>query len=118
MSSQTFSAPRDANRVPTIMGVSSSDNSTPVVPYVDPVTHRLLVNTGGGTTGTFVYNEIVAGSGTTFTLTNTPLSGAYAIFANGQRLTPGAGNDFTITGAVITTALSWSAGAILADYQY
>lgn len=109
---------RDDNSVPTLIASSNADGKTPVRVYADPVTHRLLVDSGGSGSRTFVYNEIVSGSNTTFTLANTPATGLYAVFANGQRLTPGAGNDFTLSGAIITTALSWSAGSILADYQY
>lgn len=71
-----------------------------------------------GSSHTFIYNEIVSGSTNTFTLSHTPVTGFYAVYANGQRLTPGAGNDFTISGAIITTTNSFAAGAILADYQY
>lgn len=106
---------RDENNVPTLIASSSSDGSTPVRLWADPSTHRLLVNPLSGTT--FVDNEIVAGSGTTFTLASTPTSGSQHVYGNGQRLTPGAGNDYTISGAVITTANSFSAGQILADYR-
>ena len=58
-----ISAPRDANRVPVLMGVSSADGVTPVLPYVDPVTHRLYVNSTGG-----------AGSTTFIGLTDVPAS--------------------------------------------
>lgn len=44
-------AKRDENDVPTLLGVSSSDNTTPVPVYADPTTHRLLVDTGGVGTG-------------------------------------------------------------------
>lgn len=64
----------------------------------------------------FVDNEVVSGSGTTFTLAATPVAGSEHVFANGQRLTPG-GVDYTIAGAVITTITSWSTGTILADYR-
>lgn len=65
----------------------------------------------------FINNEVVSGSGTTFTLAATPLAGTEHIHGAGQRLTPGVGNDYTISGAVITTVNSYSAGQILADYQ-
>lgn len=44
-------ASRDENFVPTLLGVSNVDGTTPVKIYADPVTHRLLValtGTGGG----------------------------------------------------------------------
>ena len=40
-----------------------------------------------------------------------------ALYGAGIRLTPGVGNDYTISGAVITTANSYSAGQILAAYS-
>lgn len=44
-------ASRDQNFVTTLLGVSSSDGTTPITVYVDPVTHRLKVDgaTSGGT---------------------------------------------------------------------
>lgn len=76
----------------------------------------ITANAGGG--GTQVDNEVVSGSGTTFTLANTPLSGTVQLYGEGQRLTPGVGNDYTISGKVITTANSFGSGTILADYQH
>lgn len=110
-------ASRDQNFVTTLLGVSNADGTTPITIYADPTTHRLLVDTAASV-GTFVDNEVVSGSGTSWTLANTPLSGTQHIYGNGQRLTPGAGNDYTISGASITTANSYSAGAVLADYRY
>lgn len=72
-----------------------------------------VVSSGGG----FTYNEVVAGSGTSFTLAATPTAGTVSVFGGGQRLTPGIGNDYTISGTTITTVNSYSAGQILADYQ-
>lgn len=76
-----------------------------------------IASTAGG--GTFIYNEVVAGSGTTFTLANTPLAGTVVVHGSGVRLTPGASNDYTISGAVITmnSPLTYLAGQVLADYQ-
>lgn len=36
-------AKRDANRVPTLIGVSSSDGTTPTLAEIDPTTGELLV---------------------------------------------------------------------------
>lgn len=73
--------------------------------------------TGGGGSSTFVNNEIVSGSGTSWTLAQTPILGAQHVYGNGQRLIAGAGNDYTISGTAITTSNSFSAGNLLADYQ-
>lgn len=45
-------AVRDQNRVTTVIGVSNLDGVTPINVYVDPTTHRMLVdNAGAGATG-------------------------------------------------------------------
>ena len=75
MSSQSVSLPRDANRVTVIGGASSSDGSTPVAIYADPITHRLLVSATGGGTGTVTSVSVVSANGfagTVATATTTP----------------------------------------------
>lgn len=109
-------APNDVNDKFGLIAVSSVDDKTIVRLVADPITGALLVS-GGGSSGTQVLNEIVAGSGTSWTLANTPNSAGVALYANGQRLTPG-GVDYTLTGANITTVLSWAAGTVLADYTH
>lgn len=109
-------APRDQNFVPTLLAVSNVDGITPVVVYADPITHRLLTDTGGSSSTNYADNEVVAGANTAWTLANTPTVGSEHIFANGQRLTPTV--DYTIVGAAVTTVLAWSAGTVLADYRY
>lgn len=66
--------------------------------------------------GNQAYGEEVSGSGTSWTLANTPTAGTVRLFAIGQRLK--LTEDYSITGASITTVNSWSAGEILADYSY
>ena len=68
--------------------------------------------------GTAVYSEIPSGSGTSFTLTHTPVSGSLRLFGAGARLTSGAGNDYTLSGATITTVNSYGAGQLIGDYNY
>lgn len=88
-------------------GVSGSYN---------PTTGRVTENIpGAGTTYTSVFSEIVSGSVTTFTLAHVP-TGTVEVIINGQ--VGKLGDDYTIVGAVITTALSWSAGQVQASYQY
>lgn len=106
----------DDNDKPVMGGTSSVDNSSIVSSAYDPITRRLLVSGSGGSSN-FVDNEVVAGSGTTFTLATTPVLNSQHIYANGQRLTPG-GVDYTIVGAVITMLTSWVAGTVLADYRF
>lgn len=106
----------DQNSKGSLTAVSSVDNKTIVRLVADPLTGRLLVDLSGGGSNTFVYNEVVSGSANTFTLAHTPITGLYAVYANGQRLTPTV--DYSISGAVITTVDSWSTGTVLADYQF
>jgi hypothetical protein len=59
--------------------------------------------------------EVVAGSGTTFTLAHTPSPAtSLKLYGRGQRLR--LTTDFTLSGLVITTIDSWSAGDIISDY--
>lgn len=44
----------------------------------------------------------INGSNTAFTLANTPLAGSEEVYLNGLQQEPGAGNDYTISGAAIT----------------
>lgn len=44
----------------------------------------------------------INGSNATFTLANTPVSGTEEVYLNGLLQDPGAGNDYTISGATIT----------------
>lgn len=71
----------------------------------------------GGAGNTVVYNEVVSGSATTFTLAHTPTSSAILrVYANGQRLIPT--TDYSLSGAIITTVNSWDAGTVTADYEF
>lgn len=72
--------------------------------------------TGTGPSSNSVYNEVVSGSGTAWTLANTPIVGTVRLFGAGQKLLPT--SNYTISGASITTIDSWPAGAISADYNF
>lgn len=68
-------AKRDENFVPTLIGVSSADGITPVTVYVDPTTHRLLVDFTGVGSGTVTSVSVVSANGfagTVATATTTP----------------------------------------------
>lgn len=80
-------------------------------------THELM-HGGGSASGaiTFVNNEIVAGAGTGWTLSQAPISGSLTLFGNGQFLTPG-GVDYTLAGTNITTVNPFSAGTVVANYR-
>jgi hypothetical protein len=60
----------------------------------------------------------INGVNTTFTLANTPIVNTEQIFLNGLLLEPGAGNDYTISGATITMLIVPATGDRLkANYQ-
>jgi hypothetical protein len=108
--------PRDDNDVP-VAGAVEDNAGAAIKPWkVDPTTGRLLVSATIAGLGTQVLNEVVGGSGTAWTLAHTPNATGVALYANGQRLMLTV--DYSIVGAAITTVLSWSAGTLIADYQY
>lgn len=92
-------AKRDANQVPTMIGVSSADGITPVVLWADPTTHRLLVDLPSGSgTGTVTSVSIVTAngiSGSVATATTTP-----AITLTLGAITPTTVNGLTLAAAV------------------
>lgn len=67
-------AKHDQNRIPTLIGVSSSDGTTPTLVYVDPVTHRLYVDLVGGGGGFILLpaTGTIDGSNQAFTFTQQP----------------------------------------------
>jgi hypothetical protein len=65
---------------------------------------------------TEIRNEVAAGSGTAWTLAQTPIPNSVAVSGSGVRLTPGVGNDYSINGGSITTVASYAAGSVLVDY--
>jgi hypothetical protein len=100
-------------------GTSAANHNTGGKTYslVLGITAKMIADIQSALPGTFVENEVVSGSGTSWTLANTPVSGSVKIWAGGIRLTPGAGNDYTISGTAITTAQSYSTGSLISDYR-
>lgn len=75
----------------------------------------------GGTrnVGTSIYEEIPAGSGTSFTLAHVPVAGTVRLYRGGARQQVGIGKDYTISGTNITLAVALVVGEILiADYTF
>jgi len=64
-------APRDQNSVTALLATSSSDGTTVTI-YADPVTHRLLVSTGGAATSLLPATGTVNSVNTAFTFTQKP----------------------------------------------
>lgn len=78
-----------------------------------------VTETISGGTGTIVYNELLTGTGTSFTLAHAPNpTGSLQLFKNGQRLNSGAGNDYTLSGANLIMAVSVTANDQLVAAQY
>jgi len=72
-----------------------------------------------------VMNEIptVTNGSAAVSLANTPIANTQAVFLNGMRQVPGAGNDYTIVGGNITFAATLKTNpgfedVVLVDYQY
>lgn len=74
-----------------------------------------VISASGGSSTDLARNEVVAGSNNDWTLAHTPI-GEVAIYGGGSRLLPT--DDFTISGVDITTTNAYSAGQLLADYEY
>jgi hypothetical protein len=97
-------------------GSVATATSTPAITLTTSITGMLkgngtaLLAAVAGTDymgpGDFVVRETptgsVNGANTTFTLANTPLANTEQVFLNGILQEPGAGNDYTISGATIT----------------
>lgn len=114
-------AGRDGNYVTTLLGVSSSDGTTPITVYADPITHRLLIDASGSSN--FADDETPTGAiddvNVTFTLAHTPSPAAsLQLFLNGALQQPG-GGDYTLATATITFNSAPLTGSILiAWYRY
>ena len=78
--------------------------NTTSITWTNPIT------SGGLTSANFVDKEIpsgaINGANVTFTLANTPTTGSEHIYLNGVFQESGAGNDYTISSAIITFVIS------------
>ena len=97
-------------------GTVANAGTTPAITLTTTITGVLKGNgtaISAATAGTdymapsnFVVRETPSGTingvNTTFTLANTPIAGTEQIYLNGLLQEPGAGNDYTISGATIT----------------
>ena len=99
-------------------GTTASTKNTSGKTYqmVLALTAKMIADIAAQASGTHVENEVVAGSGTSWTLADTPIDGSVKLYA-GTRLIPGVSADYTISGVTITTAASYPEGALIADYR-
>lgn len=76
-----------------------------------------VVNSSGLSNSNFVNNEVLSGtvngSNTAFTLANTPVAGSEELKIEGHLLKPGAGNDYTISGASVTMLTAPLTGEVI-----
>ena len=92
-----------------------SGSTIPTIPY--RLTNRGIDIQGLGSflAGSVVTSEVVSGSGTSFTLANTPIAGTLMLFGNGLYLTNTV--DYSISAAAITILIgTYTAGTIVAGF--
>lgn len=85
----TISFPKDANRIAVLGGVSSADGTTPVLPWVDPSTHRLLVD-NASTSGTVT--SVSQGTGILLSTNPITTTGSVSLATSLQPMVTLAGN--------------------------
>ena len=104
-------AKHDQNRIPTLIGVSSTDGVSPTLVYVDPTTHRLYVDLAGGGGGFTLLTATgnIDGSNTAFTFAQLP---TYIISDHAWYTATNVGP----TGSP-TINWSWNAGTLTATMQ-
>ena len=121
-------AKRDENRVPTLLGVSSSDSTTPIAVYVDPTTHRMLVDSAAGSNLIVGTSTITSGTTTKVLYNNAGVVGEYTVSGSGSVAmttspvftTPNigsatgnvSGSAGTVANATFTTALTVNTGTV------
>lgn len=108
-------ASRDNNFVPTLLGVSSVDLTSPTTVAVDPTTHRVLVTlTGGSVISTSMQKDLFSSTNnqTTFIPSKTLVYDFY-MSVNGAIQTPA--TDYSIVGGsyVLNTGIPAGCSVIL-----
>lgn len=101
-------AARDSNRIPVIIGVSSTDGTTPVMPYVDPTTHRLYVTSAlsGSAISAHIQTDTFTSTNnqTTFNSSQTVIS-TLGFYVNGSLQTPSTDYTTTASAAVLNSGI-------------
>lgn len=107
-------APRDNNRVPTLLGTSSTDGTTPIPIYADPTTHRLKVDVA--VSGSDINSHITVdtftstNNQTVFTASQTVIGTIY-LSINGAIQTPS--SDYSVSGSTATLSSGIPSGNIV-----
>lgn len=92
----------DANSRESLTAVSNADGKTILRLWADPVTHRLLVDSAGGSGATFTWYDVTGslnGSNVTFTIPVSPASGIILVLARQMQMDT---IDYSISGSTIT----------------
>lgn len=114
-------AARDANYVPTLIGVSNADGTTPITVYVDPTTHRMLVTTAINFADNETPSGTVNGTNATFTLANAPSPAGSLILTKNGVIQKAGGVDYTLSSLTITfvtVAIPLTGDILIAWYRY
>lgn len=101
---------RDSNFVPTLIGVSSVDGQTPTRVYVNPVTHRVLVQASSGGTGTWwKVTGTIDGSNVTFSIATAVKSDFLLVLARQPQMQDvGADTwDYSYSAGVSSTTITY-----------
>ena len=96
----------DVNSRGSLTAVSNVDGKTIVRLWADPVTHRLLVDSSGGSGGTFTYYNVsgtIDGINTIFTIPVAPTSDILLWLARQPQMKT---TDFTLSGSTITYSVA------------
>lgn len=103
-------ASRDQNFVPTLLAVSSADNSTPVKLWADPTTHRLLVDL---TSISSLFQTDTFTSTNNQTVFSASATVAYTVYlsVNGSIQTPS--SDYSVSSNTATLASGIPSGNIV-----
>lgn len=95
-------APRDQNRIATLLATSTADGVTPIPLYADPVTHRLIVDLASGS-GTVTSVAVDTANGFTAVVTNPTTSASIEL-------------QTTVTGLIKGDGTAISAATADVDY--
>ncbi len=103
-------ASRDENFVPTLLGVSNVDGTTPVKIYADPTTHRLLIDNAGSATLVVGTTAISNGTSGRVLYDNAGVLGEYTITGTGSVVMS---NSPTFTDDITLGATGGATGSVL-----